>query len=198
MSLVLTDKAKYRLTGGVVFITSVLVILPSLMKKSNHRFEENLSLSLKAPPKPNAPQMHIPSAKQVFSKVKTIQTQTPKIAERPVKVELAKAEMLTLPSKLPTIPMQLAEATIDVKEVIKSNERYTIQLGVFIHQENADFLMKRLKKMGYVADLNLIKSKNGSIYKVVVGPLKNKDNAIQIQKQLAQNTQLEGLIIRQG
>ena len=194
MSLVLTDKAKYRLTGGVVFITSVLVILPSLMKKSNQRFEENLSLSLKAPPKPNAPQMHIPSAKQVFSKVKTIQTQTPKITERPVKVELAKAEMLALPSKLPTIPMHLAESNIDVK----SADRYAIQLAVFTHQENADFLMKRLKKMGYAADLNLIKSKNGSIYKVVVGPLNNKDNAIQLQKQLAQNTQLEGLIIRQG
>lgn len=205
MSFVLTDKAKYRLTGGVVFISLVVFTLPGLMKKSNQRFEENLSLSLKVPPKPKAPVMNIPSAQQVFSSVQLskVATPKPKVAEREVKVELAKAESLVISSHLPSISMNesqplIKQAQSDEKSKSISNHNYAVQLASFSHEANANFLVSRLKKLGYDAQWTEINSKVGTLYKVEVGPLKNKDKAVEVQKQLSHNMQLEGLIIKKG
>ncbi|MDQ5884525.1 MAG: DedD protein [Pseudomonadota bacterium] len=195
MSFEITEQVKYRLTGGVILITAVFLFMPMMMKKSNQRFEENLSLSLKVPPKPQTPELTIPTAQQVFNKVKPNQpTAVPQVAQRPVKIEISKAERLE--SEIPTLPLEMAKPIIQLASEKSGN--YGVQLASFSHVENADFLVKRLRKLGYDAQASSIDLKNGKIYKVVVGQLKNKDQAIKLQKQLAENTQLKGMIIVQG
>lgn len=195
MSFEITEQVKYRLTGGVILITAVFLFMPMMMKKSNQRFEENLSLSLKVPPKPQTPELTIPTAQQVFNKVKPNQpTAVPQVAQRPVKIEISKAERLE--SEIPTVPLEMAKPIINLASEKTGN--YGVQLASFSHVENADFLVKRLRKLGYDAQASSIDLKNGKIYKVVVGQLKNKDQAIKLQKQLAENTQLQGMIIVQG
>ncbi len=203
MSFELTDQVKYRLTGGVILMTLVCVLMPIMMKKSNQRFEENLSLHLKVPPKPKTPELTIPTAQQVFNKVKPSAVQsTPRVAQRAVKVEISKAE--SLESVIPTVPMQLAENIapkvdkVEKLQVASKSTRYGVQLASFSHSENADFLVKRLRKLGYDASSSLIESNDKKIYKVVVGQLKDKNAALELQKQLAENVQLKGMVIKQG
>jgi len=194
MSFEITDQVKYRLTGGIILIALVSLCMPIMMKKSNQRFEENLSLNLKAPPKPKQPVLNIPTAQQVFNKVKNPTPKVaPSVAERPIEVKIAKAE--SLESFIPSISMDMVEKI--TTEPVNSN-RYGVQIASFSRAENAVFLVKRLKTLGYAATSTMIKNNDSKLYKVVVGNLKNKDAALNLQKKLANNTQLEGIVIKQG
>lgn len=191
MSLELSEQAKYRLTGGLVFMLLIVIGLPSLMKKSNQRFEENLSLHLKVPPKPKAPRLQIPTAAQVFNRVKDVEAAAPQIVERDINVKLAKAEPLA------PVVASVAE-TIQQAQSDDVKVPYALQLASFTKPSNAGFLVKRLQKMGYSASFEEVDGKNGTFYKVLVNQLNGRDEALAIQKKLASNMQLHGLLIKQG
>ena len=201
MSFEIPEQAKFRLTGGVILILIAAFVIPGLMKKSNQRFEENLVLHLKVPPKPEVPILNIPSAKQVFKQVKPIEkTKSPEIAHREVKIQLSKPHHLAYGSYLPSIPAPktVAEKPPTITQQPSNKLGYGVQLASFSQPENAKFLIQRLKKLGYEAKSYKLDSKNGFIYQVIVGDLGDKDKAIALKKQLAQNFQLQGMIISKG
>ena len=210
MSFEIPEQAKFRLTGGVILIIIAAFVIPGLMKKSNQRFEENLALHLRVPPKPEVPALNIPSEKQVFKQIKPIKNvATPKIAHREVKVELSKAHHLAYGSYLPSIPQTHEQPQVEKPVVVATKEPvvttpvneklgYGVQLASFSHPENAKFLIQRLKKLGYDAKSYKLDTKKGFLYQVVVGDLSDKDKAIALQKQLAQNFQLQGMVISKG
>lgn len=210
MSFEIPEQAKYRLTGGVILIIIAAFVLPGLMKKSNQRFEENLAMHLQVPPKPREPELNIPSAKQVFKQVKpTAKVETPHVVGRDVKVQLTKAHHLAYGSYLPAIPavqtqepekIQIAkpEPQKSKPEVLVNRLGYGVQLASFTHPENASFLIQRLKKLGYDAKTYKLSTKNGMVYQVIVGKLSDKAKAIALQKQLAQNFQLQGMVVSKG
>jgi DedD protein len=214
MSFEIPEHAKYRLTGGVILIIIAAFVLPGLMKKSNERFEENMAVHLNVPAKPSAPVMNIPTAQQVFKTVKPAnKVETPKVVQRDVNIKLSKAHHLTHASFIPQISTQDEVSIAPKVEIAKLDDKplapvinkpilkevgYGVQLGSFSHPENADFLVKRLSKLGYEAQVAKLITKNGQIYQVVVGKLSNKQKAIALQKQLAQNLQIEGMVISKG
>jgi DedD protein len=202
MSLELSEQAKYRLTGGLIFMLLIVVGLPGLMKKSNQRFEENLSLHLKVPPKPKAPVLKIPTAQQVFNKVKDVEPATPQIVERDIKINFAKAEPLAIevsskPEPKPE-PVKV-EANISAKKPTNiAKTLYALQLASFTKPTNAEYLVKRLQKKGYAASFDEVNGKNGKLYKVWVTKLNGRDEAVATQKKIASNMQLHGFLIKQG
>lgn len=237
MSFEIPEQAKYRITGGVVVLSVLAFVLPGLMAKSNQRFEENLSLHLKVPPKPKAPVMHIPTAQQVFQQVKPVKIKEPKVVERQVEVNLSQAKPLEKSSYVPTLSMDNAidvqtiamktelpkpkvvpvkkvqakpkiqakakvvtprvVAKIEKPAVMKSfnnGPHYEVQLGAFSNRKNAEFLVSRLNHSGYSA--RYVNQRN--FYQVVVGNEPNKLKAIALRKQLAQNLQIQGIIVTKG
>lgn len=237
MSFEIPEQAKYRITGGVVVLSILAFVLPGLMAKSNQRFEENLSLHLKVPPKPKAPVMHIPTAQQVFDQVKPGKISEPKVAERRVEVNLSQAKPLEKSSYVPALSMDKAidvqliamktespkpkivpvkksqvkpkiqaKAKVVTPRVIAQKEKpavmqnfrrgphYEIQLGAFSNRKNAEFLVSRLNHSGYSA--RYINQRN--FYQVLVGNEPNKLKAIALRKQLAQNLQIQGIIVTKG
>ena len=227
MSFEIPEQAKYRLTGGIVLILIAVVVMPNLMRKSNQRFEENLSMHLQVPPRPASPSLNIPTAHQVFKKIKPVEVDAPKVARREVKINLDKAHHLNYASYVSHLPeaevieqksieksatftkpqnkatTQTANLNLDAKKIapVKQDDvtkRYAVQLASFSHVENANFLIKRLKKLGYEAQFSELTGKSGPIYQVSVGKLSDRQKAIALQKQLAQNLQIEGLIITKG
>lgn len=58
--------------------------------------------------------------------------------------------------------------TLPEKSVM--GEAWVIHLGSFKHKKNVDELMKKLKNNGYTAFTTPIKTKNGTLTKVIVGP----------------------------
>ena len=201
MSFEIPEQAKYRLTGGIVLIAVAIFVVPGLMKKSNQRFEENMSLHVQVPPKPNAPRLNIPTAQQVFKKLKHVEVQAPQVAQRDVSLNLSKAQHLTYASYIPHIPAEQKRVVKKEVSVVKADlesKHYGVQLASFAHPENADFLIKRLKKQGYVAQYFELPGKNGILYQVIVGKLSDKQQAIALQKQLSQNLQLQGMVVLKG
>ena len=209
MKFVMDERIKHRLTGVVVIVSISVIFLPAMMKKSNQHFEESISVSLKLPAKPVPPQVAMPNKKTMFESVKVAHVVLPTPINEPLPVLMAKAE----PLSKPIAPAVLSKAEPPAKSVIikdvpvkkiaavtpvTAKEAYGIQLASFSQESNAAFLVGRLRKQGYLAKYNKLDTKQGSVYKVVVGQLQQKTEAVNLQKKLAMNMQLSGFVIKTG
>lgn len=122
---------------------------------------------------------------------------------------LAKADTVVAPAvraaifKKPARPEKLVKPILALDtnksdKKLSKKEIYAVQLASFTQQENAKLLVSRLRSKGYAATYNKIAGKQGSIYKVIVGQLKEKHEALNLQKQLATSMQLSGFVIKTG
>ncbi len=220
MKFVMDERIKHRLTGLVVIISIAIIFLPAMMKKSNKRFEENISISLKLPKRPALPVVAIPEKNAMFETIKVAHVDIPVLPKTSPANQIAKAEPLsTKPNKgtavsiaqaaLPVlnkpeakaaIPAQKPAVTAQVvsKFVNKAENKtgYAIQLASFTKQANAESLVAKLRKQGYNASYTKFSGKNGSFYQVLVGKLSQKDDAIHLQKKLMTNLSLNGFIVK--
>lgn len=213
MKFVMDERVKHRLTGVVVILSIAVIFLPAMMKKSNRHFEENMTVSLKLPAKPMPPIVSVPKQNVMFKSVKVAHVEIPAVADEPYKSTIAKAAPL---SKTPAplvarvvspvkavvatatpvkkaLPAKIVAAT---KKVMK--EGYGVQLASFTQQRNAEYLVARLRKQGFAASYNKFNGKQGQFYQVVVGLVNQKNDAINLQKKIADNMQLNGFIIKTG
>lgn len=218
MKQVLTERNKHRLVGVLVLLSAAVIFLPVMMKNSNQHFEENINVSLKLPAKPVAPRVAIPNQRIMFKSVKVAHVQIPTSHLIKPTSLIAKAQPLTLPpivekkSMVASVPVKsitpvakaiktaLAEKKPTVLNKVHGAEKqlFAIQIGVFTRQNNADVLVKSLRNKGYAASYNVKKTADGSLYQVVVGQLNQRKQALDLQKKIASNMQLNGLIVRTG
>ena len=146
MSFEIPEQAKYRLTGGIVLIVVAIFVLPGLMKKSNQRFEENMSMHVQVPPKPKAPRLNIPTAQQVFKKLKPLEVQVPQVAHRDLSLNLSKAHHLTYASYIPRIPAEqkrVVKKETPVVQVALESKHYGVQLASFAHATSKSTRMQQ-------------------------------------------------------
>ena len=220
MKFVMDERVKHRLTGVVVILSIAVIFLPAMMKKSNQHFEENISMSLKLPNKPMPPIVSIPKQSEMFKSVKVAHVDIQAVVDEPYKSVIAKAEPLSV-SPAP----KLAKAALPVKTVIAAaatpakpvlavkkalpakivtamskniKEGYGVQLASFTQQRNALYLVARLRKQGFTANYNKINGKQGQYYQVVVGLVNQRNDAVNLQKKIASNMQLNGFVIKTG
>lgn len=94
MKLVIDEKLKHRLIGVAVIISLGAIFAPAMMKKSNQNMENNYSVRVKLPSKPNEPSVAIADEKEVFKTIKIAKVKIPDVATESQLPELAKAEVL--------------------------------------------------------------------------------------------------------
>lgn len=111
---------------------------------------------------------------------------TPKIVETEVSVAAP-------PKPQPPIVSTPTVATA-VKEPIVSG--WVVQIGSFTVEKNALKLRDKLRKKGHASFVESFNKNNGMIYRVRVGPELTKGLAENLSKQLNQETQLNGLVMR--
>ena len=228
MKFLLDQRLKHRVIGGVVIASLAAVFLPAMMKQSNYRFDQSTSVAIRLPPKPVAPKVAVKDEKQLFSTVNTPKVSIPKVTETAqlptmihaesissaAKIDpvLAKHDLVSSPAvtKVAAAPVPAAPKpkaivakkigkkaeTVAVKSVQKG--AYVVQLASFTQQNNAKLLVNKLRSKGYNANYLTSASKSGSIYKVVVGGLKHREEALNLQKKLASSLQLNGFVIKTG
>lgn len=105
MKLVMSERVKYRVTGLVVIMSVAAIFVPTLMKNSNHRFEENISLAVHLPAKPTPPKVLIANENTLFQSVKVAHADIPKVVEELRATQIAKAETLNTRSVVPAAPV---------------------------------------------------------------------------------------------
>lgn len=222
MKFVMDERVKHRLTGLIVILSIAAIFLPAIMKKSNQRFEENVSFSVRLPAKPLPPEVAVTDEKTVFQSVKVARVDIPtEIEIKPA--QITKAEPISIKSDAPVAPIHsvnkrttLSNASIESVVVpavqaavapkklantvvgAAKKEVYAVQLASFTQRNNAMSLVARLRSKGYVATCNKANGKQGVYYKVIVGQLHQRNEAINLQKKLADSMRLNGFIIKTG
>jgi len=219
MKLMLNERLKHRIIGVVVIVAIAVIFLPAVMKKSNYRFDDNVSLSVHLPKKPALPNVVVKDEKAMFTTVKIVHVAIPTADVAAPLVQTVKArvigEILPLDKNPGLTKAELLVAPV-LKQAAKLNKRdvvakkiavqrqrpalkkdvYAVQLASFSQEKNANSLVKSLRTNGYKASYAKISNKNGELYKVIVGALKQKIQAQNLQQQLSAKLQLNGFIIK--
>ncbi len=209
MKFVMDERIKHRMVGAVVILSIALVFLPAMLKQQGRNFEESVSVSLKLPEKPLPPKVEIPKQTAMLNSVKVAHVDVPKVTDAPGPSTIARAEPLSKQQNSVLVKVDLplksvvAAVTRPVKPVVKvasvpAQGKYSIQLASFTQQRNAEFLVARLRKQGYVAKYNKFIGKKGEFYQVVAGMVNKRNDAVNLQKKLAENMQLNGFIVKTG
>ena len=104
MKWVIDEKIKHRLTGVVVIISMAVIFLPAVLKKSNHRLDENIRVSLKLPNKPDLPQVAIPNQEVMFESLKVARVDIPTPPIPVTTNQIAQAEPLVATQSAVIVP----------------------------------------------------------------------------------------------
>jgi len=220
MKFVINERIKHRLTGVIVLVSVAAIFVPAIMKKSNQHLDEKMSLSVKLPPKPQAPKVFVAGEKALFQSLKVAHVEIPSVNEVPRLTQTVRAEVLSTKSAVPSVAVAMEKSparlkpNVAVAPAIKAvaiaapaklaktiafrKELYAVQLASFSQKSNARSLVLKLRSKGYKATYNKFMGKQGEYYKVTVGQLAQKNEAESLQKQLASQMQLNGFIIKTG
>lgn len=96
MKLITDERVKHRLVGLAVIFSIAAIFAPAIIKKSSQRLDDNVSMSVKLPPKPVLPKITAPDEKTLFKSVKVAHVDIPPVDEEPQPIStIAKAEPLS-------------------------------------------------------------------------------------------------------
>lgn len=113
MKLVMDEKLKHRLIGLAVIISLGAIFAPAILKKSSQQLDTNLSVNVKLPPKPLAPNIVMNDDKDVFETIKVAKVNIAAVSDEEQLPDLAHAQAISseVSNELST---SLAKAPIDV------------------------------------------------------------------------------------
>ena len=175
----------------------MIIFLPAMMRESDKNFDE--LTSFRVPKKPSLPKVTLIEPKTMLRSVKHETVALPK-SRSPVHLEISQAQPLSH-DELQKETVKVAETVLQKlqtaeRKSMKYNEVFAIQLASFNKEVNAQSLIKKLSLQGISASKQTVKTPQGTVYQVLVGQVKQRDQAIDLQKKLVDNTQLNGLIIK--
>lgn len=219
MKQVLSERNKHRLIGMLVVVSVMIVVMPAIMKQSNQRFEENLTVSLKLPPKPVLPKVAIPNSTTMFKSVKVAKVVVPAAPTIPQSSLIAKAEPLDskaralqksiiasvnheFKSAAAVKPQQTLQRDVKAAAAPKKETAtllkpvFSVQVATFVQQENANHLVNQFRRQGFEASYHKIRNEKGEFYRVIVGQLREREKALDLQKKIASNMQLNGFVVK--
>ena len=171
-----------RLVGTVIVAAVLIIFLPDILdgKKSEYQAEFD--------PIPEAPSIQKTQTEKSFPSKKLNALYTEPTYEEPAMddelavVKNASAESSSQKSsnkntqssalaKQKSITSQASKKTVSkLPDKALAQTAWVVQLGSFRHTKNVEDLVSKLKKSGYTAFTKPIKTKNGTLTKVFVGP----------------------------
>ena len=166
-----------RLVGTIIVAAVVIIFLPDVLdgEKKSHQddFEAIPKAEVFSGELTNKP---FPEEKLVRQKVTEISNEQA-IDETPIKKKASEStkkvnqvvKKVTKPAVTPPVKItSKPKKTLPEKAVAK--EAWVIHLGSFKDKTNVAQLLKKLKAKGYIAFTKPIKTKQGTLTKVIIGP----------------------------
>jgi DedD protein len=105
----------------------------------------------------------------------------------------AKTQSQTVTSAQP--PQANKNVTNATDQGGNKQEGWVVQVGTFTSNENAERLRQKLKKSGYLVNLEDIELKGSKAVRVRVGPFRQKHIAAEAQTRIHTETGLQGVIV---
>ena len=113
--------------------------------------------------------------------------------------EAANQAIATLNSQMPDLNPRLLDLRPDEMAPVSQPSdpliRWVVQVGVFGQQNNAGGLVYRLRDAGYRASSEAITRDSGMVYRVVVGPTLERQDAVQLQESIKRDLDIDGLVM---
>jgi DedD protein len=188
-----------RLVGTIIVAAVVIIFLPDLLDGEKQSHQDDFEA---------IPRAEVFSGKltnQPFPEDKLIrQSVTPTSNEKAIdEMESNKPAQISK-STSPEVKSKLVVAkpiikTVDaprpiLPEKAVAKEAWVIHLGSFKNKENVDQLLKKLKSKGYIVFTKPIKTKKGTLTKVMIGPELIKSAMVKKLPALNELTGIQGKV----
>ena len=172
-----------RLVGTIIVAAVAIIFLPDVLDGDKKTYQDSFETI------PSAPQVDFPAANKNFPEEKlanlpqerfsdevALDSQsaidaTKILNEKAVTVSTLVKESSFSASNVEPLTKILADNVVKKapsKAILK--QAWVVQLGSFRHQNNVDDLVNKLEEAGYTVFTKPIKTKNGKLTKVFVGP----------------------------
>lgn len=110
MKLVMDEKLKHRLIGLAVVLSLGAIFAPAIMKKSSQNIGNNYSVTIKLPPKPEAPEVISAKEEELFKTIKVSKVKIPPVSDQRQVSALVKAEPIQAIPTQANKPSELAKS----------------------------------------------------------------------------------------
>jgi DedD protein len=206
---------KQRLIGAIVIIALAVIFIPMILEgpeKGSSTRTENLppppaidyqtevelpvpaaaSESSEMPAGTAAPEQEVsalpeaavppaePAPVATPAPVKPVETAAPPPAPKPA-----------VAKQPPPPPEKPAPKTVSAA----AQGGWVLQVGSFTQQANAQSLRDRLKKAGYQVSMQVAKGADGSVHRVLVGPVSDRTAAEKLRDKLAHEQKLSAMVL---
>ncbi|MBA6327172.1 SPOR domain-containing protein [Colwellia sp. MB02u-6] len=198
-----------RLVGTIIVAAIAIIFLPDVLDGEKKTYQDNFEAI------PSTPQVDFLQANKSFPKEKLANLPVEFISDElaldeqsvidSAKALKEKGVTVSTLSKEPDFSAVPAVASAKklVTEPIKkapskaiAQQAWVIQLGSFRHQNNVDDLLSKLQKAGYTTFTKPIKTKNGNLTKVCIGPELIKSSLEAQLPALKKLTSVQGKVAR--
>lgn len=181
-----------RLVGTVIVAAVLIIFLPDVLDGDKNQYQADFGM-IPEPPKTIKIQV-----KKDFPRVK-FQNETEKeISDEKALDDLDSFNeaVIQKTNPIPKEKMINKRITKPLPEKASNQKAWVVQLGSFRHKKNVDELLSKLKKQGFTAFTKPIKTKNGNLTKVFVGPELIKNNLLEMLPKLKDLTGVQGKVSR--
>lgn len=191
-----------RLVGTVIVAAVAIIFLPDLLDGEKESYQEEFGKI------PAQPKVQFQPANKSFPSDKVEQLTEDELEDEvalddPQPSESAGNSAVTEShgnSNSPTTVVKPIAKTPELTSTTLQNgdseQAWVIQLGSFRHKKNVDDLVAKLKKAGYNAFTRPIKTKNGTLTKVFVGPELSHASLEKKLPALKELTKVQGKVAR--
>jgi DedD protein len=180
-----------RLVGTIIVAAVVIIFLPDLLdgEKKSHQddFEVIPKAEVFSGKLTNKP---FPENKLVRKNVTPISNE--QAIDENSATEVTKQAAKVLPTVKP--PVKIVREANPLPEKAIAKEAWVIHLGSFKNKDNVAQLLKKLKAKGYIVFTKPIKTKQGTLTKVIIGPELIKSALVKKLPALKKLTAIQGKV----
>ena len=170
--LLLKKRARRRLVGSVVLVIMAIVFLPMILEHVPEQERKEIEINMLSENVLDKPSEVIYQNMSTENKIST--SIKPNIISNTPKEVIIKSEKLTEKAG----SKEDSENYSQDKELIKTSEKYVVQLGAFSDATKAKDQQRSLEANGIrKAYTEMIKNENAEVTRVRVGPFSTRDEA---------------------
>ena len=170
--LLLKKRARRRLVGSVVLVIMAIVFLPMILEHVPEQERKEIEINMLSENVLDKPSEVISQNMSTGNKIST--SIKPNIISNTPKEVIIKSEKLTEKAG----SKEDSESNSQDKELIKTSEKYVVQLGAFSDATKAKDQQRSLEANGIrKAYTEMIKNENAEVTRVRVGPFSTRDEA---------------------
>jgi len=207
-----------RLVGSIIVAAAVIIFLPDLLDGEKETYQADFEAIPQAPEFKSKQRSYIHNfPEQKLEKINW----TPEVDETAIDQQYASITINDKPETAQFLPSSTVEddakaqvnfspkplskkkkqpessnTTTSLPEKSVLGNAWVIHLGSFKHKKNVNELLKKLKSNGYTAFTTPIKTKNGTLTKVIVGPELIKSELMKKIAPLKKLTLVQGKIAK--